>query len=80
MTNVHLQEEAWVDVEEGTEALLDEWLVATGDTVTAGQVLATVIVVKTTYEVTAPVAGRLEQKLATQENFSRGAAIATVKG
>jgi len=79
MTDVHLQEEAWADVEEGTEALLDEWLVATGVAVTTGQVVANVIVAKTTYEVVAPVAGCLGHSVAAQDNFARGAAIATVQ-
>ena len=30
MIEIKLPDEAWADVEEGTEALLDEWLVAVG--------------------------------------------------
>lgn len=79
MTEIQLQEEAWADVEEGTEALLDEWHVAAGDSVTAGQALATVIVAKTKYEVIAPAAGTVgELKFAAQDNFARGQAITTV--
>ncbi|HMO44437.1 MAG TPA: biotin attachment protein [Rubrivivax sp.] len=57
MIDIKLQDEAWTDVEEGTEALLDEWLVKPGDTVAAGQSVAVVVVAKTTFEVPAPTAG-----------------------
>lgn len=81
MTEIHLQEEAWEDVEEGTEALLDEWLVKAGDSVTAGQIVATVMVAKTKFEVAAPAAGTVgELKVAAQENFARGTPIATLQG
>jgi pyruvate/2-oxoglutarate dehydrogenase complex dihydrolipoamide acyltransferase (E2) component len=81
MTEIQLQEEAWADVEEGTEALLDEWHVAAGDKVAAGQLLASVIVAKTKYEVTSPVAGTVAGlKFAAQDNFARGQAIATLQG
>jgi len=43
MIAIQLQDDAWTDVEEGTEALLDEWLVKPGDSVAAGQVLANVM-------------------------------------
>jgi pyruvate/2-oxoglutarate dehydrogenase complex dihydrolipoamide acyltransferase (E2) component len=81
MTEVQLQDEAWADAEEGTEALLDEWHVAVGDTVAAGQLVATVMVAKTKFEVVAPAAGTVaELKLAAQDNFARGQAIATIQG
>lgn len=81
MTEVQLQEEAWADAEEDTEALLDEWHVTAGDSVNAGQPVATVMVAKTKFEVVAPVAGKVaELKVAAQDNFVRGQAIATIEG
>jgi pyruvate/2-oxoglutarate dehydrogenase complex dihydrolipoamide acyltransferase (E2) component len=79
VTEIHLQEEAWEDTEEGTEALLDEWLVKAGDKVEAGQVVASVMVAKTKFDVAAPAAGVVsELKVAAQENFTRGQALATL--
>jgi pyruvate/2-oxoglutarate dehydrogenase complex dihydrolipoamide acyltransferase (E2) component len=80
MIKIQLQEEAWTDVEEGTEALLDEWKVKVGDSVTAGQVLANVMVVKTAFEVVAPSAGTVTKLLVNaQDNFGRGNPLAELK-
>ncbi len=77
MTEIHLQDEAWEDIDEGTEALLDEWLVKEGDVVEAGQVVANVMVIKTSFEVLAPAAGTIGKLLVgVQENFTRGQALA----
>ena len=43
MTDVLLDAAAWKDVEAGTEALLDQWLVREGEAVRAGQPLARVV-------------------------------------
>jgi pyruvate/2-oxoglutarate dehydrogenase complex dihydrolipoamide acyltransferase (E2) component len=80
MIEIHLPEDAWTDVEEGTEALLDEWKVKVGDSVTAGQLLANVMVVKTAFEVVAPTAGTVTRLLVNaQDNFGRGAALAELE-
>lgn len=77
MTAIHLQDDAWEDIDEGTEALLDEWHVSEGDSVEAGQLVASVMVVKTSFEVLAPAAGTVGKLLvAAQDNFSRGQALA----
>lgn len=77
MTAIHLQDDAWEDIDEGTEALLDEWHVSEGDSVEAGQLVASVMVVKTSFEVLAPAAGTIGKLLvAAQDNFSRGQALA----
>lgn len=60
-TPVYAPDEAWEEADDGTEALLDTWLRDEGDDVVAGQPLATIIVVKTTFEVVAPVGGRLTE-------------------
>jgi pyruvate/2-oxoglutarate dehydrogenase complex dihydrolipoamide acyltransferase (E2) component len=71
---------AWEGVEAGVEALLDQWLVAAGDAVHAGQPLAKVVLVKANLEVTAPAAGRLEAiRVAAGETFARGQPIASLK-
>lgn len=77
MTEIHLQDEAWEDIDEGTEALLDEWHVKEGDLVEAGQLVASVMVIKTSFEVLAPAAGSIGKLLvAAQDNFTRGQALA----
>ena len=73
-------DEPWADVEEGTEALLDEWLVAVGDRVEQGQIIANVVLVKATHELTAPAAGFIESiDVAATQNFPRGAVLARIK-
>jgi pyruvate/2-oxoglutarate dehydrogenase complex dihydrolipoamide acyltransferase (E2) component len=80
MIQIQLQDEAWEDIEAGTEALLDEWLVKAGDRVEAGQVVANVMVVKTSFEVVAPAAGTISKLLVdAQGNFPRGTAIAELQ-
>jgi pyruvate/2-oxoglutarate dehydrogenase complex dihydrolipoamide acyltransferase (E2) component len=77
---IHLQEEAWQDIEEGTEALLDEWHVEVGDRVAVGQLVASVMVAKTKFEVVAPSAGVVAKlNVQAQENFAKGQAIATIE-
>lgn len=70
----------WADVAEGTEALLDEWLVREGEDVAADQPVVRVIVVKSSYEVTAPAAGRIAKILvAAQDTFARDAELALIE-
>lgn len=77
MTAIVLLQEAWEDVDEGTEALLDEWLVAEGDTVQAGQIVCRVVLVKANHEVQAPIAGRvIAINVAEEDYFGCGAALA----
>jgi len=78
--DVTLPDSAWEGVEAGGEALLDQWLVAAGDTVRAGQPLAKVVLVKANLEVAAPTAGRLDViRVAAGQTFARGQAIASLK-
>ncbi len=80
MVEVTLPDSAWEGVDAGIEALLDQWLVAPGDAVQAGQPLARVVLVKATLEVAAPAAGRVQQQLvAAGETFARGKPIATLQ-
>lgn len=61
MIQLTVPEQAWQDVEPGTEALVDQWLVGEGDRVAAAQVVAKVVLVKTTLEIAAPVDGVVER-------------------
>jgi pyruvate/2-oxoglutarate dehydrogenase complex dihydrolipoamide acyltransferase (E2) component len=80
MIHIQLQDDAWEDLETGTEALLDEWHVKTGDTVEAGQLLASVMVIKSSFEVLAPAAGTVSKLLvAAQDNFTRDQPLAELE-
>jgi pyruvate/2-oxoglutarate dehydrogenase complex dihydrolipoamide acyltransferase (E2) component len=80
MTDVTLGSQAWKDIDPATEALLDKWLVAPGDTVRAGQPVANAVLVKSNLEVTAPTAGRIAQILVPAgQTFARGKPIAVLK-
>lgn len=81
MIDIILDDAVWADVDEGTEALLQEWQVKAGDTVEAGQVLAVAELVKTSHEIFAPAAGRIAAiTVPEQETFGRGAVIAQLEG
>lgn len=78
-TLVMLNDDAWQDVEDDAEALLDEWLSKEGQQVNAGQHIATVMVIKTSHDILAPVDGTLSKLLvAEEENFSRDQALAEI--
>ncbi|HJV71668.1 lipoyl domain-containing protein [Ideonella sp.] len=80
MIEVSLPDSAWEGVDTGVQALLDQWLVAEGDAVTAGQALAKVVLVKASLEVVAPAAGRVQTlHLAAGDTFARGQPIATLE-
>jgi pyruvate/2-oxoglutarate dehydrogenase complex dihydrolipoamide acyltransferase (E2) component len=78
--NVVLPGDVWKDLESGTEALVDGWLVAEGETVSAGQPLANVVVVKANYELLAPAAGVIDRILVpADQTFARGQALAVIR-
>lgn len=78
---LRLSPESWTGVDTGVQALLDRWLVAEGATVSAGQVLARVVLVKSTLEVVAPQAGVLERVLVPAgANFARDQALGRLVG
>lgn len=77
MTAIVLPQLAWEGVEEGTEALLDEWLVVEGEQVQAGQVVARVVLVKANHEVEATTDGIVASiKVAEEDYFCRGVMLA----
>ena len=80
MIEITLAADAWKDIDPGTEALLDKWLVGEGDTVRAGQPIVNVVIVKTNQEIVAPVDGRIERILVkSEETFAKGKPIALLK-
>jgi pyruvate/2-oxoglutarate dehydrogenase complex dihydrolipoamide acyltransferase (E2) component len=72
--------EFWKDVDTGTEALVDAWLVAEGDEVAPGQPLVNVVLVKANHEVLAPAAGVIEKILVrAEQTFAQGQPLATLR-
>jgi pyruvate/2-oxoglutarate dehydrogenase complex dihydrolipoamide acyltransferase (E2) component len=79
MTDVILDPKRWESVEAGDHALLERWLVAEGDHVHAGQVLALAQLVHQRVEVTAPHAGVLEEiVVGGGQTFAVGTLLARV--
>lgn len=80
MKDVVLADEFWEGVEEGAEALVEEWLVREGDRVAAGQAVANVVLVKASCEVTAPEDGVIDRILVpAEQTFARGRPLATLR-
>jgi pyruvate/2-oxoglutarate dehydrogenase complex dihydrolipoamide acyltransferase (E2) component len=72
-------EAVWEDADEDVEGLLDEWLVAVGDAVERGQVIASLMIVKTSFDLEAPTAGTIAEILiAKGETFGRGTELVTL--
>ena len=77
MVDVRLDPLHWKSVKAGDEALLENWLVAEGDHVNAGQVLAKASLVHENIDVQAPHAGIVEQiAVAAGERFAPGYILA----
>lgn len=80
MTHIELADEMWKDVEAQAPALADQWLVGEGDRVNAGQVVARVVLVKTTLDGAAPVSGIIERiAVRTGQAFARGKPLAVMR-
>ena len=80
MIEITLAADAWKDVDPGTEALLDKWLVGEGDAVRAGEPIANVVLIKANQEIVATVDGRIERILVrAEETFAQGKPIALLK-
>lgn len=77
MIDIVLAAEAWKDVEPGTEALVDQWLVREGDRVRAGQTIAVVVLVKASIDIAAPADGTVSQILVEKDaTFKPGQTLA----
>jgi len=78
--HVTMDDSWWKGVDEGTEALVERWLVEEGARVTAGQPLAEVVIVKSKGDVLAPADGTLTRILVPAEGtFLRGAPLAEIQ-
>ncbi|MBU4520366.1 MAG: lipoyl domain-containing protein [Gammaproteobacteria bacterium] len=78
--NITLPDTAWEGVEPSVGALVDRWLVQEGDTVRQGQPLVTVVLVKASQDIGAPMNGRVTHILVTAgHTFHRGQPIATLE-
>jgi pyruvate/2-oxoglutarate dehydrogenase complex dihydrolipoamide acyltransferase (E2) component len=74
-----LPPESWTGVDPGVQALLDRWLVAEGEPVAAGQVVARAVLVKSTLDIVAPAAGVLERVLVPAgASFAREQAVGRI--
>jgi pyruvate/2-oxoglutarate dehydrogenase complex dihydrolipoamide acyltransferase (E2) component len=76
---LRLPQSAWDGVDPGVEALLDQWHVAEGDRVEAGQLLATVVLIKATIEIHSPAAGTLRILVPRESTFGREAVLGRVQ-
>lgn len=80
MIEVTAPAEPFAQAGEGTEGLLEAWLVAEQDRVSAGQPVADAIVVKTSFQITAPCAGTIGEILvAPGDSFPAGAVLARIE-
>ncbi|MGZ6652108.1 MAG: 2-oxo acid dehydrogenase subunit E2 [Solirubrobacteraceae bacterium] len=80
MIQIRAPSNVFEDVDEGVEGLLEGWLVSEGEVVRSGQPLADAIVVKTSFQIVAPVDGRIGSILVGEgETFAPGAELATLQ-
>ena len=80
MIDITAPAEPFEQAGEGVEGLLEAWLVDENDRVVAGQPVADAIVVKTSFQITAPCDGVIAEIVVTQGNtFGPGARLATVE-
>lgn len=77
MTDVVLDPALWESVEAGGEAFIEEWLVAEGDHVHAGQTVARANLIHTSVDVPAMHAGVVEEILVPAgDKFAPGHVLA----
>ena len=80
MIAITLPDALWSSADADTEALLEEWHVAAGQRVAAGQVFATVVVIKAGVDLEAPADGVIAAiQVPAGETFARGATLATLQ-
>lgn len=79
MSSIVLDPELWASVEAGTDAYIEQWLVAEGDHVHTGQVLARANLLHMLVDVPAAHAGVLEEiVVAAGEKFAPGTVLGRV--
>lgn len=70
----------WEDVDDGIEGLLEEWYVAVGDVVEAGQAIASLMIVKASLDLEAPLAGTVVNIIVAKgETFGRDTELARIQ-
>ena len=80
MIEITAPAEPFEDAGEGVEGLLEAWLVDEHDRVAAGQAVADAIVVKTSFQISAPCDGTLaEIVVGAGDTFPAGAVLALVE-
>lgn len=80
MIEIRAPEDLFRDSGEGVEGLLEAWLVEEGEWVTAGHPVADAIVVKTSFQVSAPCDGTIGKIVVPHgETFAAGAVLATLE-
>lgn len=78
--NIVLDDAMWEDVQPGTEALVEDWLVQAGESVSKGQAVANVVLVKTSHEILSPATGVLEEIIVAEGGtLARGAALGVLR-
>ncbi|MEM8982165.1 MAG: lipoyl domain-containing protein [Pseudomonadota bacterium] len=76
MTDVTVPDELWDD---GQEGVLGTWFYASGEHVSAGQVIGEVLTEKVAHEIEAPASGTLTLVAAEEEPIRRGQTIARIE-
>ncbi|MBR9808490.1 MAG: biotin attachment protein [Alphaproteobacteria bacterium] len=75
MSEIRIPQDCWDDDSEGA---ISTWFYDDGDKVSAGDVICEVMNEKVSTEITAPVDGVLEIKVAAESPVKKGALIATI--
>ncbi|HVY99987.1 MAG TPA: lipoyl domain-containing protein [Dongiaceae bacterium] len=75
-TPVPVPRDLW---EEDLPGIVSAWLFEDGDTVSEGDLIAELMVEKTSYDLTAPKAGRLRILVQPEIPFQRGDVIASIE-
>lgn len=73
MTDVTIPSGLW---DEDREAAISAWLYDDGDVVAEGAVIAEIMVEKTSHDLVAPVAGRLERLVEPEQPLAAGQIVA----
>jgi pyruvate/2-oxoglutarate dehydrogenase complex dihydrolipoamide acyltransferase (E2) component len=77
MIPITLPDAAWEGAQDGIEALLDKWLVAPGERVTKGQLIASAVLVKAAMDIEAPADGVIDSiAVHDGESFASGTVLA----
>lgn len=76
MTDIKIADDLWEDEVEG---VITAWLFSDGENVSAGTVVAEIMVEKVQHELTSPADGRLKILKAAEEPLNKGDVVAKVE-